>query len=313
MAQVLKYQAGGTAPKPIKVGNSYYTADQLKKELYGSKLDDYIKFQDFDSKRTQTFRKNLESQVNAIIDGSLRLEGNSLVDSRGRWENNGEYAKAKLFGKLNNDQRQNNESLDVANYLIRALNSGKISTYSAPDEYDITTALKGFDIIKDDDDWKKLDTKDRMSRIAKEFTNEATKLGNDQPYKDKYSYEGWQNVDWDKRADATIAKLNEIAGILNNSNLTDLEKKVELGKLNIDLTDYLAQKEQEEQEEPKKETQGEQKRQPEFEIVNKGIFDFTAPKFKYKGKEYTYGTDEANKILNQTLIQNKRNRNIIPV
>lgn len=301
MAQVLKYQAGGTAPKPIKVGNSYYTADQLKKELYGSKLDDYIKFQDFDSKRAQTFRKNLENQVDAIIDGSLRLEGNSLVDSGGRWKNNGEYAKAKLFGKLNEDQKQNNESLDVANYLIRALNSGKISTYSAPDEYDITTALKGFDIIKDDDDWKKLDTKDRMSQIAKGFTDEATKLGNDQSYKDKYSYEGWQNTEWDKRANATIEKLNKIAGILSNPNLTDLQKKIELGKLNIDLTDYLTQKEQEEQEkqeEPKKETQG---KQSEFEIVNKGIFDFTAPKFKYKGKEYTYGTDEANKILNQTI------------
>lgn len=300
MAQVLKYQAGGTTPKPIKVGNSYYTADQLKKELYGSKLDDYIKFQDFDSKRAQTFRKNLENQVNAIIDGSLRLEGNSLVDSGGRWKNNGEYAKAKLFGKLNEDQKANNESLDVANYLIRALNSGKISTYSAPDEYDITTALKGFDNVKDDDDWKKLDTKDRMSQIAKGFTDEATKLGSDQSYKDKYSYEGWQNVDWDKRADATIAKLNEIAGILNNPNLTDLQKKIELGKLNINLEDYLTQKEQKEQ---KKGTQGEGKQggQPEFEIVNKGIFDFTAPKFKYKGKEYTYGTDEANKILNQTI------------
>lgn len=297
MAQVLKYQAGGTAPKPIKVGNSYYTADQLKKELYGSKLDDYIKFQDFDSKRAQTFRQNLESQVNAIIDGSLQLEGNSLIDSEGRWKNNGEYAKAKLFGKLNDDQKANNESLDVANYLIRALNSGKLSTYSAPDEYDITTALKGFDNVKDDDDWKKLDIKDRMSQIAKEFTNEATKLG-EQSYRDKYSYEGWQNVDWDKRANATIEKLNKIAGILNNPNLTDLQKKIELGKLNIDLTDYLTQKEQEEQ---KKGTQGEQKGQPEFEIVNKGIFDFTAPKFKYKGKEYIYGTDEANKILNQTI------------
>lgn len=300
MAQVLKYQAGGTAPKPIKVGNSYYTADQLKRELYGSKLDDYIKFQDFDSKRAQTFRKNLESQVNAIIDGSLRLEGNSLVDSGGRWKNNGEYAKAKLFGKLNEDQRQNNESLDVANYLIRALNSGKISTYSAPDEYDITTALKGFDIIKDDDDWKKLDIKDRMSQIAKGFTDEATKLSKDQSYKDKYSYEGWQNVDWDKRADATIDKLNKIAGILNNPNLTDLQKKIELGRLNINLIDYLTQKEQEEQAQVTQKGQGAQKGQPEFEIVDKGIFDFTAPKFKYKGKEYTYGTDEANKVLGQT-------------
>lgn len=300
MAQVLKYQAGGTAPKPIKVGNSYYTADQLKKELYGSKLDDYIKFQDFDSKRAQTFRKNLESQVDAIINGSLRLEGNSLVDSEGRWKNNGEYAKAKLFGKLNEDQKANNESLDVANYLIRALNSGKINTYSAPDEYDITTALKGFDNIKDDDDWKKLDTKNRMSRIAKGFTDEAAKL-RDQSYRDKYSYEGWQNTEWDKRADATIEKLNKIAGILNNPDLTDLDKKIELGKLNIDLTDYLTQKEQGEQTQGTQGEQKGQKGQPEFEIVNKGIFDFTAPKFKYKGKEYTYGTDEANKILNQTI------------
>ena len=299
MAQVLKYQAGGTAPKPIKVGNSYYTADQLKKELYGSKLDDYIKFQDFDSKRAQTFRKNLENQVDAIINGSLQLEGNSLIDSEGRWKNNGEYAKAKLFGKLNEEQKANNESLDVANYLIRALNSGKISTYSAPDEYDITTALKGFDNVKDDDDWKKLDTKDRMSKIAKGFTDEATKLGSDQSYKDKYSYEGWQNVDWDKRANATIEKLNKIAGILNNSNLTDLEKKVELGKLNIDLTDYLTQKG-----EQKKGTQegqeGEQNPESEFSIVKSSPFSVIAPKFKYKGKEYTYGTEEANKILDQT-------------
>lgn len=301
MAQVLKYQAGGTAPKPIKVGNSYYTADQLKQELYGSKLDDYIKFQDFDSKRAQTFRKNLESQVNAIIDGSLRLEGNSLVDSGGRWKNNGEYAKAKLFGKLNEDQKKNNESLDVANYLIRALNSGKISTYSAPDEYDITTALKGFDTIKDDDDWKKLDIKDRMSQIAKGFTDEATKLSSDQSYKDKYSYEGWQNTNWDTRADATIDKLNKIAGILNNPNLTDLQKKIELGKFNIDLTDYLTQKEKGEQKKGVQEGQeGGQNPESEFSIVKSSPFDFTAPKFKYKGKKYTYGTDEANKILDQT-------------
>ena len=301
MAQVLKYQAGGTAPKPIKVGNSYYTADQLKKELYGSKLDDYIKFQDFDSKRAQTFRKNLEDQVNAIIDGSLRLEGNSLVDSGGRWKNNGEYAKAKLFGKLNEDQRQNNESLDVANYLIRALNSGKISTYSAPDEYDITTALKGFDNVKDDDDWKKLDIKDRMSQIAKGFTDEATKLASDQSYKGKYSYEGWQDTEWDKRADATIEKLNKIAGILNDSKLTDLQKKIELGKLNIDLTDYLTQKGQGEQKKGTQEGQeGEQNPESEFSIVKSSPFNIAAPKFKYKGKEYTYGTEEANKILDQT-------------
>lgn len=309
MAQVLKYQAGGTAPKPIKVGNSYYTADQLKKELYGSKLDDYIKFQDFDSKRAQTFRKNLESQVNAIINGSLQLEGNSLIDSEGRWKNNGEYAKAKLFGKLNDDQKANNESLDVANYLIRALNSGKISTYSAPDEYNITTALKGFDNVKDDDDWKKLDTKDRMSRIAKEFTNEANKLRDTQSYRDKYSYEGWQNVDWDKRADATIEKLNKIAGILNNSNLTDLEKKVELGNLNIDLTDYLTQKEQEEQEEPKKGTQpgekgGEGDPDPDAAAagINNGFsdadpFNFLDPVLYYNGKAYTYGTPEYIKLI----------------
>ena len=310
MAQVLKYQAGGTAPKPIKVGNSYYTADQLKKELYGSKLDDYIKFQDFDSKRAQTFRKNLENQVNAIIDGSLRLEGNSLVDSAGRWKNNGEYAKAKLFGKLNDDQKANNESLDVANYLIRALNSGKISTYSAPDEYDITTALKGFDNVKDDDDWKKLDTKDRMSRIAKEFTNEATKLGRDQSYKDKYSYEGWQDAEWDKRADATIAKLNKIASILNNPNLTDLNKKIELGSLDIDLSDYLTQKEQEEQKKGEGQREGGQREgqkggegNPNAPTnINNGFsatdpFNFLDPVLYYNGKPYTYGTTEYYNLL----------------
>ena len=43
MAQILKYSGGGTSPKPIKVGSKYYTKEQLMTDLYGDKLDEYIK------------------------------------------------------------------------------------------------------------------------------------------------------------------------------------------------------------------------------------------------------------------------------
>ena len=233
MAQILKYSGGGTSPKPIKIGSKYYTKEQLMTDLYGDKLDEYIKFREFNSKEAANFRKNLDNQVNALIDGRLTLNGNTLIDSKGEWSNTGEYAKPKLFGKLNEEQIKNNESLDVANYLIRALNSNKIATYTAPSEYDVfkSDTFKTYNDMLEDTDWLNEDVTKRRNLIADSLVAEADKLANDSNYQGKYSYEGWQDVDWDTRANATIKKLRDAAEILRKSTINGLDLKLKLGQL----------------------------------------------------------------------------------
>lgn len=300
MAQVLKYQGGGNAPKPIKVGDNYYTATQLKSDLYGDKLDEYIKFKDFNPQQEAEFRKNLDAQVDALISGRLSLQGNTLVDSQGEWKNTGRYEKPKFLGSLNEEQKANNASLDVANYLVRALNSGRVSQYIVPKEYNTNNSklFKGFDDYFDSDSWRKSELSNKYSKLSELFDEEISRLQNDKAYRDSYSYEGWQNTEWDRRADATIKKLSSASAILKDTNLSDDDKQFKLAKLGFNLSDYLST-EKEDKKEEKEVTEGATEG-PEFEIVPKGLFDFTAPKFKYKGKEYTYGTDEANKILGQT-------------
>ena len=246
MAQILKYSSGGTSPKPIKIGSKYYTKEQLKSDLYGDKLDEYIKFREFNSKEAANFRKNLDNQVNALIDGRLTLNGNTLIDSKGEWSNTGEYAKPKLFGKLNQEQIKNNESLDVANYLVRALNSNKLSTYTAPSEYNLfeSDTFKTYDNIQDDEQWLKESVDSRRNRIANSLEAEAKKLTQDLNYRDKYSYEGWQDAEWDKRADATIQKLQNAARILKDSAVKGIDLKLQLNSLGYgDLMDLLAEQE----------------------------------------------------------------------
>ena len=316
MAQILKYSSGGTSPKPIKIGSKYYTKEQLKSDLYGDKLDEYIKFREFNSKEAANFRKNLDDQVDALINGRLTLNGNTLIDSKGEWSNNGEYAKPKLFGKLNEEQIKNNESLDVANYLVRALNSNKLSTYTAPSEYNLfeSDTFKTYDNIQDDEQWLKESVDSRRSRIANSLEAEATKLTQDLNYRDKYSYEGWQDAEWDNRANATIQKLRNAANILKNPAVKGVDLKLQLNSLGYgDLMDLLA--EQEVADTPGKKPvspvegngNGNDPENPEGKKVQgasvgwkpRGPFEFSAPIFIYNGKEYLYGSPEYNKLVQQ--------------
>lgn len=320
MAQILKYSSGGTSPKPIKIGSKYYTKEQLMTDLYGDKLDEYIKFREFNSKEAANFRKNLNDQVDALINGSLTLEGNTLIDSQNRWSNNGEYAKPKLFGKLNEDQIKNNESLDVANYLVRALNSNKLSTYTAPSEYNLfeSNTFKTYDNIQEDEDWLKESVDSRRNRIAKSLEDEANKLTQDLNYRDKYSYEGWQDAEWDKRANATIQKLQNAANILKNPAVKGIDLKLQLNSLGYgDLMDLLAEQEVEDAAGKKPVSpvdgngngngDGNDPESPEGRKVQgvsvgwkpRGPFDFSAPIFIYNRKEYLYGSPEYNKLVQQ--------------
>ena len=309
MAQILKYSSGGTSPKPIKIGSKYYTKEQLKSDLYGDKLDEYIKFREFNSKEAANFRKNLDNQVNALIDGRLTLNGNTLIDSEGEWSNNGEYAKPKLFGRLSPEQIKNNESLDVANYLVRALNSNKLSTYTAPSEYNLfeSDTFKTYDNIQDDEQWLKESVDSRRNRIANSLEAEATKLRDDLNYRDKYSYEGWQDAEWDKRANATIQKLQNAASILKNPAVKGIDLKLQLNSLGYgDLMDLLAEQEVASTAGGNSTSTGtgNSQNKPEsklFSVVPQGLFNFTAPKITYKGKEYIYGTPEFNSIQNQVI------------
>ena len=315
MAQILKYSGGGTSPKPIKVGSKYYTKEQLMADLYGDKLDEYIKFREFNSKEAANFRKNLDNQVNALIDGRLTLNGNTLIDSKGEWSNTGEYAKPKLFGKLNEEQIKNNESLDVANYLIRALNSNKIATYTAPSEYNLfkSDTFKTYNDMLEDTDWLNEDVTKRRNLIAKSLEDEANKLANDSNYQGKYSYEGWQDVDWDTRANATIQKLRDAAKTLKDSTINGLDLKLQLGQLGYgDLANYLEKEEvpaenqsnrenQNENQEVNQEVNQDPSKNIAFKIIEKNPFDFTASKIIYKGTEYTYGTPEFNSIQDQVI------------
>ena len=309
MAQILKYSSGGTSPKPIKIGSKYYTKEQLKSDLYGDKLDEYIKFREFNSKEAANFRKNLDDQVDALINGRLTLNGNTLIDSKGEWSNNGEYAKPKLFGKLNEEQKANNDSLDVANYLVRALNSNKLSTYTAPSEYNLfeSDTFKTYDNIQDDEQWLKESVDSRRSRIANSLEAEATKLTQDLNYRDKYSYEGWQDAEWDNRANATIQKLRNAANILKNPAVKGIDLRLQLNSLGYgDLMDLLAEQEVADTpgKKPVSPVDGNGNGAPEsklFSVVPQRLFNFTAPKIIYKGKEYTYGTPEFNSIQDQVI------------
>lgn len=312
MAQILKYSSGGTSPKPIKIGSKYYTKEQLKSDLYGDKLDEYIKFREFNSKEAANFRKNLNDQVDALINGSLTLEGNTLIDSQNRWSNNGEYAKPKLFGKLNKEQKANNDSLDVANYLVRALNSNKLSTYTAPSEYNLfeSDTFKTYDNIQDDENWLKESIDSRRNRIAKSLEDEANKLTQDLNYRDKYSYEGWQDAEWDNRANATIQKLKNAAEILKNPAVKGIDLKLQLNSLGYgDLMDLLAEQEIANTTAGGNSTStangnGNSQNTSKgklFSVVPQGLFNFTAPKITYKGKEYTYGTPKFNSIQDQVI------------
>ena len=311
MAQILKYSGGGTSPKPIKIGSKYYTKEQLMTDLYGDKLDEYIKFREFNSKEAANFRKNLNDQVDALINGRLTLNGNTLIDSEGEWSNNGEYAKPKLFGKLNEDQIRNNDSLDVANYLVRALNSNKLSTYTAPSEYNLfeSDTFKTYDNIQDDEQWLKETVDSRRNRIANSLEAEANKLTQDLNYRDKYSYEGWQDANWDTRADATIQKLQNAANILKNPAVKGIDLKLQLNSLGYgDLMDLLAEQEVVNTAGGNPTSTGNGagngQNKPEsklFSIAPQGLFNFTAPKITYKGKEYTYGTPEFNSIQDQVI------------
>ena len=311
MAQILKYSGGGTSPKPIKIGSKYYTKEQLTADLYGDKLDEYIKFREFNSKEAANFRKNLDNQVNALIDGRLTLNGNTLIDSKGEWSNTGEYAKPKLFGKLNEEQIKNNESLDVANYLVRALNSNKIATYTTPSQYNLfeSDTFKTYDNIQDDEQWLKESVDSRRNRIANSLEQEAKKLRDDLNYRYKYSYEGWQDAEWDKRANATIQKLQNAANILKNPTVKGIDLKLQLNSLGYgDLMDLLAEQEVADPTGKKPISPGDGKgnnqNKPEsklFSITTKGLFDFTPSKILYKGKEYTYGTPEFNSIQDQVI------------
>lgn len=313
MAQILKYSSGGTSPKPIKIGSKYYTKEQLKSDLYGDKLDEYIKFREFNSKEAANFRKNLNNQVDALINGRLTLEGNTLIDSKGEWSNNGEYAKPKLFGKLNEEQKANNDSLDVANYLVRALNSNKLSTYTAPSEYNLfeSDTFKTYDNIQDDEQWLKESVDSRRNRIANSLEAEANKLQNDLNYQDKYSYEGWQDAKWDQRANATIQKLKNAANILKNPAVKGIDLKLQLNSLGYgDLMDLLAEQEVANTTGGNSASSGtgNSQNKPEsklFSITPQGLFNFTAPKITYKGKEYTYGTPEFNSIQDQVIKDEK--------
>ena len=318
MAQILKYSSGGTSPKPIKIGNKYYTKEQLKSDLYGDKLDEYIKFREFNSKEAANFRKNLNDQVDALINGSLTLEGNTLIDSQNRWSNNGEYAKPKLFGKLNEDQIKNNESLDVANYLVRALNSNKLSTYTAPSEYNLfeSDTFKTYDNIQDDEQWLKESVDSRRNRIAKSLEAEANKLTQDLNYRDKYSYEGWQDADWDARANATIQKLQNAAEILKNPAVKGIDLKLQLNSLGYgDLMDLLAEQEVADAAGKKpvspvdgngngngndsEKLKGQKVQGASVGWKPRGPFDFSAPIFIYNRREYLYGSPEYNKLVQQ--------------
>lgn len=318
MAQILKYSGGGTSPKPIKVGSKYYTKEQLMTDLYGDKLDEYIKFREFNSKEATNFRKNLDNQVNALIDGRLTLNGNTLIDSKGEWSNTGEYAKPKLFGKLNEEQIKNNESLDVANYLIRALNSNKIATYTAPSEYNLfeSDTFKTYNDMLEDTDWLNEDVTKRRNLIAQSLENEANKLETDPNYQGKYSYEGWQDVEWDNRANATIQKLREAAKTLRSSTINGLDLKLKLGQLGYgDLANYLEKEEKIEtpqDKQVKQENPDEQKnpegpegtQDKESQKVSVGweerdAFNFSAPVLNYNGKKYVYGSTEYNNLVAQ--------------
>lgn len=311
MAQILKYSGGGTSPKPIKIGSKYYTKEQLTTDLYGDKLDEYIKFREFNSKEAANFRKNLDNQVNALIDGRLTLNGNTLIDSKGEWSNTGEYAKPKLFGKLNEEQIKNNESLDVANYLIRALNSNKIATYTAPSEYDVfkSDTFKTYNDMLEDTDWLNEDVTKRRNLIATSLEEEANKLEKDSNYQGKYSYEGWQDVEWDNRANATIQKLRDAANTLRDSKINGLDLKLKLGQLGYgDLANYLEKEEVPAGNQSNSGGQNENQNVTQdpskniaFKIIEKNPFDFTAPKIIYNGTEYTYGTPEFESIRNQTI------------
>lgn len=312
MAQILKYSSGGTSPKPIKIGSKYYTKEQLKSDLYGDKLDEYIKFREFNSKEAANFRKNLNDQVDALINGSLTLEGNTLIDSQNRWSNNGEYAKPKLFGKLSPEQIKNNESLDVANYLVRALNSNKLSTYTAPSEYNLfeSDTFKTYDNIQDDEQWLKESVDSRRNRIAKSLEDEANKLTQDLNYRDKYSYEGWQDAEWDNRANATIQNLRNAANILKNPAVKGIDLKLQLNSLGYgDLMDLLAEQEianttaggnSASSANGNGNSQNTSKGKL-FSVVPQRLFSFTPSKIVYKGNEYTYGTPEFNSIQDQVI------------
>ena len=315
MAQILKYSGGGTSPKPIKIGSKYYTKEQLMTDLYGDKLDEYIKFREFNSKEAANFRKNLDNQVNALIDGRLTLNGNTLIDSKGEWSNTGEYAKPKLFGKLNEGQIKNNESLDVANYLIRALNSNKIATYTAPSEYNLfeSDTFKTYNDMLEDTDWLNEDVTKRRNLIAKSLEDEADKLEKDSNYQGKYSYEGWQDVDWDTRANATIQKLRDAAKTLKDSTINGLDLKLQLGQLGYgDLANYLEKEEkietpqdkQVKQENPEGQKNPEDTQDKESQKVSVGweerdAFNFSAPVFIYNGKRYVYRSPEYKKLVAQ--------------
>lgn len=322
MAQVLKYSGGGNAPKPIKVGDNYYTATQLKTDLYGDKLDEYIKFRDFNPQQEAEFRKNLDAQVDALISGRLSLQGNTLVDSQGEWKNTGMYAKPRFLGSLNEEQKANNASLDVANYLVRALNSGRIMTYISPQKYtkENSKLFQGFDNYFNSKDWSKSELSDRYTKLAGLFDEEINRLKNNKAYRDSYSYEGWQNVEWDKRADDTINNLTEAARILRDTTKSDSDKQFELAKLGYDISDYLIKEEEKKEEEEKKDGNGNGNgssngsgnggndngnQGSSQEVVTNisngfkpvGPFDFNDPIFNYNGTAYTFGTPEYKALL----------------
>lgn len=269
MAQLIrKFSTGGASdPAPLKALGNYYNVDEFRREMLGPKADAYIEAMGFNSSQAAQFRKDLQDHVDEIIAGTMHVtDNNTLANSSGNWENDGEYKRKKLFKwKLSDDEKRNNRSIDVTNYILGTLNANAVKQY-APSG--ISYSLNFDDLFKDrmhpsmaiEDYWETWDaldhtsedqkdakgnvtkkgekgTKNRLKHIADLLVYEADRLDNDVNYRNESTWNGWQTK-WDGRQLETSKRLRAAASKLYDGVATPEDTQF-LMSIGVNLPMYL--------------------------------------------------------------------------
>ena len=269
MAQLVrKFNQGGIAdPAPIKALGKHYNVDELRRELMGEKADAYAEAMGFNSKETAQFKQDLKSHVDELISGTMQVtDNNTLVNSSGNWENDGQFKKKGMFKwSLSDEEKKNNRSIHVTNYILGSLNAGNVKEYQPSG---ISYTLKFDDLFKErmhpnmaiEDYWETWDALDettpdvkdkkgnvtkkgekltvnRLKHIADILTYEADRLDNDVRYRNESTWNGWQDK-WAGRQLETSNRLREAASRLYDGKYTPEDVQFLIG-IGVNMPMYL--------------------------------------------------------------------------
>lgn len=331
MSQVIrKLQSGGSAP--LKIMGSYYDPDTLKRELLGEKALKYAEARGYNEDQTKQFLTDLEDHIDRISNGTMRINDDGVItNTDGSWSNIGKEYKGKGFRKkdLTPEELKNNRSMAVTTYMINGLKNGAFTQSTMPS----SKYTMNFDSLFKEkfhpnmsfndysDSWSSLDeidssnkrgTKNRLSALSTILVDEANKLDNDNSYRNKFLWDGWE-TNWNDRQKVYTTKLREAASRLADGSYTDDDKRY-LISLGINLSKYLSSSdsetsklEQDKQNSLKAQEKAIQQKEQELLDNNKLKYgnafqeqlpwETGNPVLWWEGTSYEYGSPEYNELI----------------